>query len=195
MIQNARKLLGKIITSSGVGSDYRGSVDVVDSGRVAGWVMNNAKPSVRPSVVVRVNGLPAASGECSNFRTDLLNAGIGDGHYGFEIPVTDIRLKPNDVVSILVDDVHEIRYAGKPADQSQNSLPVAGGNSSVPHAVTLQKPVVWFDLTDLFSYFQHHINVSGIQRVQAGYVYNMLISDSYDLKYVRFVIQDYDSRS
>jgi hypothetical protein len=47
--------------------------------------MNNPKDSVR--VRIKVNGVFAGSAVANRFRSDLVAAGYGDGHHGFEFPV------------------------------------------------------------------------------------------------------------
>ncbi len=49
-----------------------------------GWAFHRAHPQIRLSVLIKLNGRLLGSAKANRFRSDLHNAGIGDGHCGFE---------------------------------------------------------------------------------------------------------------
>jgi hypothetical protein len=67
---------------------YEGYHDFVDCNNIGGWVRDKNNPNARLNVSVfdDANGALVASGIADRLRSDLVNAGIGDGRYGFTIP-------------------------------------------------------------------------------------------------------------
>ena len=72
---------------SGAAPLYEGFHDSVDCNYVAGWVWDKNSPGTRLSVSVydTATGAVVATGTANQFRQDLVNAGKGDGFYGFWI--------------------------------------------------------------------------------------------------------------
>lgn len=62
-------------------------VDRVAMDCISGWATNARKPGHRPLVEVRVGGAVVGHTQAGEFREDLLVANIGDGCYGFTIPI------------------------------------------------------------------------------------------------------------
>lgn len=56
-------------------------------GRIEGWVWDADNPEARLTVVIRDAKTILAEAEASKFRPDLLDGGIGDGRYGFDVTV------------------------------------------------------------------------------------------------------------
>ncbi|MEQ1755707.1 MAG: glycosyltransferase [Micropepsaceae bacterium] len=63
----------------------RGYLDGIVGRRAVGWLLEGSDISQIPVVEVIINGLVVAEGTASHFRQDLLDAGIGLGHHGFDI--------------------------------------------------------------------------------------------------------------
>jgi hypothetical protein len=68
---------------------YEGYHDFVDCNNIGGWVRDKNNPNARLNVSVfdDANGALVASGVAERLRSDLVNAGVGDGRYGFIIPM------------------------------------------------------------------------------------------------------------
>ncbi len=169
-------------------------VDEVSNEQVSGWVMVRDQPSRRCVVAVKEGGRVLARGMASCFRSDLLDAGIGDGCYGFAIPMPLCLLDGLD---------HLIEVVEHETGLSLTSAPI-GWRSQVGTAGSLIKPMsngvgsryldqtagrrvvratsnlpsvipdlgmrVLFDISDLVYYIGHHPNLTGIQRVQSSIV-------------------------
>lgn len=75
-------------------------VDVVSSLTISGWARNARKPSQRLLVEVREGDSILGQTLAGEFREDLLNASVGDGCYGFTIPLS---ISPVRNESVLVD--------------------------------------------------------------------------------------------
>jgi hypothetical protein len=76
-----------------------GSVDAVNDQRVAGWVRDPSRPDRRLTVSVAIAGELVGSTEASIPRPDLLEAGIGDGRFGFDFKFGRV-LSPAEVDAI-----------------------------------------------------------------------------------------------
>jgi hypothetical protein len=70
-----------------------GFVDVIDTGRVSGWIWDKSQPERRLTVSISVAGRTVGTTEASLLRPDLAEAGIGDGrhafHFAFESTLPD----------------------------------------------------------------------------------------------------------
>ena len=64
-----------------------GKVDRCESCFAIGWAMQPTTPEERLSVELVVDGIPAAEAVADELREDVRAAGIGDGCYGFRIPL------------------------------------------------------------------------------------------------------------
>jgi hypothetical protein len=62
-------------------------VDRIVQGKLRGWAMVVDQPKVKANVHLRVNGKIVKNGVANRLRPDLVKAGIGDGHHGFEIDI------------------------------------------------------------------------------------------------------------
>ena len=82
---------------------YEGFHDFVNCDAIGGWVRDKNNPVTRVNVSVfdDITGALVASGTADQFRQDLVNAGIGDGKYGFLIP-TPSTLKNGQVHTVRV---------------------------------------------------------------------------------------------
>lgn len=65
------------------GSRYRGNLDALSGGRVHGWAQDRSRPRERVSVEIFAGGIPVGVVRADSFRSDLADAGIGDGKFAF----------------------------------------------------------------------------------------------------------------
>jgi hypothetical protein len=66
---------------------YRGNVDGLFERAVHGWAQDPDRPETRLDLVIRADGREVARGTADRHRADLVAQNIGDGGYGFRIPV------------------------------------------------------------------------------------------------------------
>jgi sulfatase maturation enzyme AslB (radical SAM superfamily) len=66
-------------------SRYRGSVDLIRNDRIAGWVWNGRAPGERLQVVVQLGEADLVETSACLYRSDLADAGIGDGFHAFDV--------------------------------------------------------------------------------------------------------------
>ncbi len=84
----ARRTLAPYARRLNLGGPYRGHVDGYNGHEIYGWVVRNAENAGGLSVGLFVSGGLMATTVAAVFRADVRDAGIGDGHSGFAIPVT-----------------------------------------------------------------------------------------------------------
>ena len=66
----------------------RGWIEGIDGDRVAGWAQSEGCPDAPVCLDVLVDGVVVAQVVAETFRSDLLAAGIGNGHHAFEVRLT-----------------------------------------------------------------------------------------------------------
>lgn len=140
-----------------------GAIDVIGDGHVQGWAFDPGHPADRLRVIVLLDGEIAGFDRADRVRNDLVADDIGDGAYGFRCRVPDLKLDAASVVTVL-------------AEESQGLVLIAE-RELAPRAASAGRrrgPAVHFDITDLLDFMVHHREVSGIQRVQCGYLVNVL---------------------
>lgn len=68
--------------------EYKGYVDKIQGGHLLGWAWNPGNPGERLEVELFQNGEVHATTRAEEFREDLKMAAVGDGMYGFRLPLT-----------------------------------------------------------------------------------------------------------
>jgi hypothetical protein len=71
-----------------------GRIEQVRDGAVHGWAWRPADPRERVPVRVTLDGEEAATGVAELQRRSLVEAGIGDGRYGFSLPLSTVLAGP-----------------------------------------------------------------------------------------------------
>jgi glycosyltransferase involved in cell wall biosynthesis len=64
-------------------SPLRAHIDSVDAGVVSGWLYNDAAPDQSVDFFLAINGCIVSAGKADQHRSDLLEAGFGNGDHGF----------------------------------------------------------------------------------------------------------------
>ena len=67
--------------------NLEGYLDVVDSRYIAGWAYDRSNPDASLDLEIFDGEKPLATARAGTFRSDLLDAGKGDGKHSFNIPV------------------------------------------------------------------------------------------------------------
>jgi alginate O-acetyltransferase complex protein AlgJ len=97
-----------------------GRLEAVVDGRALGWAWDPERPEQAVEVEVVVDGRPVASGVADVERPILVEAGMGDGRYGFYVPL------PEDLSG---DPLHTIRVTAGP--NRDRVLPIEGFETMV----------------------------------------------------------------
>ncbi len=98
--------------SSNEKTAFQGYFDGVDGLTAVGWAWNPDKPEERLEVVILADDVPVAEGVADQFRDDVLQAGIGDGRYGFKIKLPE-RLADDKDHEIKAEIKNTERILGK----------------------------------------------------------------------------------
>lgn len=111
---------------------FQGHVDTVQPDRVVGWAWNKNHPDERISVDLLIDGTVQATVRAEVFRKDLLDAGIGDGRYGFSL------LVPDEAVSTGRSEFR-VRFSGTDVDVD-----------GTPVEIEMDQPIEYFagDIVD-----------------------------------------------
>jgi hypothetical protein len=78
----------------------RGAVEQVQGNRVSGWVYSPTVDLRGSTVLAFVDDLCVGAGKVDIFRQDLVDAGLGDGRFGYSFPVALAR--PSDGIRLVV---------------------------------------------------------------------------------------------
>jgi hypothetical protein len=120
----------------------RGSIEVVTSDSVQGWIYTEDQ-RIREKVLLAFwADKCVGSGKVSVFRSDLANAGLGDGYLGFRFPISVqeeavgaivIRLEGSDAVLLQPGAQVQTRAAGTGLDRATVSARLAALKWSLTH--------------------------------------------------------------
>lgn len=93
---------------------FAGNIDGIVSGHLIGWCRDEGD-SAPVSVDLLVNGTPICTARADLFRGDLRQAGIGDGHHGFDIDTARLSLAPGAILAVRVSGrTFQIPGSGQP---------------------------------------------------------------------------------
>jgi hypothetical protein len=81
----------------------RGAIDYSDGRRVGGWLYAPELPMRDRTILAFVDTACVGAGKVDVFRQDLLDAGLGDGHCGFDFPVTLARIDDRKRVHVRLE--------------------------------------------------------------------------------------------
>lgn len=119
----ARRTLAPYVRRLNLAGPYRGHVDGYTGHEIYGWVVRNTDQGGGLMVGLFVEGGLMATVTASMFRADVRDAGAGDGHSGFSIPVTRAIL---EAAAQGDGAVHVRVLATPPHDLGRVMLPQAG---------------------------------------------------------------------
>lgn len=81
----------------------RGAVELIGSDRLTGWAWDPAAPDVPVMLRILADGVVIGRVLANQYRSDLFQAGIGNGRNGFEIGIATRRPLAHQVIRILRD--------------------------------------------------------------------------------------------
>lgn len=91
-------------TDSVLLENYLHHIDVVNEEHISGWAFKQGEESHHPVIEVRTGDLVLWSSSADMYREDLVEAGIGNGEYGFIlVPVNDSISEAVTSVAIYID--------------------------------------------------------------------------------------------
>ena len=133
-----------------------GYVDKLGAGRIIGWAASRDDLDASVSVRLYLDDHLEAEGEAALQRNDVRDAGYGTGRHGFDLPVPKKAL--------MVATTLKLTVKGEDGDE------IVCESKLLRAPVTRKAPALFMDASDLIEFLTHHREMSGIQRVQAGYL-------------------------
>jgi hypothetical protein len=145
-----------------------GAIERIERRRIHGWARDPGRPDERLRLVILLDRDIAGFAVADAFREDLRERGIGDGRHAFTCELPPMKLRAASLITVIAErngsyvliHEHSIRWAA-PASLDDASIPRDG-------------IAIHFDISDLLEFLSDHREVSGIQRVQCGYLSNAL---------------------
>ena len=135
---------------------YVGNIDKIGAGHVVGWAASRDDLDAPVTVRLYLDDRLSVEGVAERERNDVRDAGYGNGHHGFDLPVPKKALMVASTLKLAV-----LGARGEEIVCLSQPLRVA---------VARTHPVLFMDASDLVEFLTHHREMSGIQRVQAGYL-------------------------
>ena len=137
-------------------TEHVGFFDKINAGLIVGWAANIANPEACVKVRLYLDDVLCAEGLASRHRADVEAAGHGAGNHGFELPLPKKALICAAHLTLAV--------------VSHDGAEVVCERRELRRPITRASPVLYMDASDLVEFLTHHREMSGIQRVQAGFL-------------------------
>jgi len=77
------------VSRAGIPDAIEGGIDGLIDGRLHGWARDVGRPDTTIELEILVDGEVIDRAVCDHVRTDLIEAGVGNGRHGFVVPVGD----------------------------------------------------------------------------------------------------------
>ena len=140
-------------------SPYVGYIDKIGAGQIIGWAASRTDLDAPVRVRLYLDGHLCAAGMASLYRADVEAAEFGNGHHGFDLPVPKRALICAERLTLAVD--------------AEDGTEVVCEERLLRQPVLRSNPALFLDASDLIEFLTHHRELSGIQRVQAGYLMSL----------------------
>jgi len=133
-------MFGKRPAKVGPAPNAHGSLDAPANGKVNGWACDPDQPDVRMLVEISIDGQPFQSVVAGEYRSDLLQAGIGDGFQAFSVTLPEGLFDgaPHKVEARIAGAEKGLQHS--PRTIVFTRLPEAPSNSSRPNISIAEGP-------------------------------------------------------
>lgn len=122
----------------------RGAIDYNDGMRIGGW-LHSPEVQVRDRLMLAfVDGQCVGSGHVDRFRQDIADAGLGDGHCGFNFPISLNRADDRDRVYVKLDHSDFPLLQHHQRIESEAS-PGSAGDELSPETIEWMAQRTWID--------------------------------------------------
>lgn len=124
----------------------RGAIDLNDGWRIGGWIHSPEVPVKDRLILAFVDGQCVGSGHVTIFRQDLADAGLGDGHCGFNFPITLARIDDRARVYVKLDwsDFALLQQTGRMVD---GNAPTIAAHAYPAESIAWMRARGWIDNT------------------------------------------------
>jgi len=144
-------MIGKRKAQDGPPSaNVTGSLDIPENGQVNGWAFDPDHAGFRLTIELSVDGQPLQTVEASEYRSDLLQAGIGDGFHAFVVNLPEAFLdgKPHKLEAKIAGREKSLQHSPRntvfsrpPADPNRPAA-IPPTQEDTPHPRTLPESVL-----------------------------------------------------
>lgn len=149
------KSLRRFVSGAPAASGFVAHVDQIGPNFVRGWAADRGRPGHSLYLRVYLDDKLVAEGEAATPRDDLKAAGWDEGRHAYHFPApTKALFCAQRLKLAAVDGASETTIL----------------DMDLHGAETRTTPVLYLDASDLIEFLTHHREISGIQRVQAGYL-------------------------
>lgn len=146
-----------------------GYVDNISPNCIRGWVAHNAYRDEIVQLSVFLDEKLVWQGPANKHREDLVSVGIGKGSHGFECYVPTRSLVAATVLKLIA------RVRGEDFLFLSDNI--------IGDRPRLKGRTVHIDVSDLLVFFSNYREISGIQRVQVGYINGLMACDNTQISY------------
>ncbi len=136
-----------------------GFVDQIGPNFIRGWAADCDEPGTALELRVYLDHGLVAHGFANLMREDLKIAGYGQGFHGYQLPVPTKALFCAETLTL--------------ATVASNGGERVVLRQQMRNIEARTTPVLHLDASDLIEFLTHHRELSGIQRVQAGYLLSL----------------------
>jgi hypothetical protein len=136
----------------------RGAIDYSDGWRIGGWLYSAELPLRDRPVLAFVDGACVGAGKIDVFRQDLADAGLGDGHSGFDFPITLARIDDRTRAYIKLE-LSDLALLQRTAGIVDEASPLAEPNRYTADSIAWMRDRAWLD--DAAARFIEELALSG----------------------------------
>ena len=133
----------------------RGFVEFSSPYQMRGWVFDPRAPGQRIAVEAYIDDVRLAGGRAALYRSDLAEARIGDGHYGFVL---------NFDVALSVEDLGEVAVYARWPEGERHTLPNIATPLAAPEVATRQSKFEIASPLATFNAAQRPVFILGAKR-------------------------------
>lgn len=119
-------------TPESAAPNFRAHLDEVSDTEISGWVMRADRPAHRCVVVLKERERVLARTNASRLRSDLVDAGIGDGCYSFSLPIPISLFDGRDHTLEIVEESTGFSLIPEPVRWRFGSAVDGDGDHSIP---------------------------------------------------------------
>jgi hypothetical protein len=122
----------------------RGAIDYSDGWRIGGWLYSAELPLRDRPVLAFVDGTCVGAGKIDVFRQDLADAGLGDGHSGFDFPITLAQIDDRTRAYIKLE-LSDLALLQRTAGIVDASSPAIEPHRYTPASIAWMRDRAWVD--------------------------------------------------
>ena len=111
-----------------------GCLDAVENGQLKGWAFDPDTPGLRVPLEFRIDGQPFTTLTASEYRSDLFDAGVGDGFHAYlvTLPATLLDGKVHVVEAVIAGTAKPLQHSPRTGVFPSPPVPPSPGAAPLP---------------------------------------------------------------